>query len=44
MMAAVEREHEQDFVMERYGRLHDMDLAFDIADWQRQGPAIFEAW
>jgi hypothetical protein len=32
------------FVMERYGRLPDMDRSFDIAYWQRLGPAaIFEA-
>lgn len=32
------------FVMERYGRLREMDRAFDIAYWQRLGPAaIFEA-
>jgi hypothetical protein len=44
MMSAVDREHERDFVMERYKRLHEMDRSFDIAYWQRQGPAaIFEA-
>jgi hypothetical protein len=32
------------FTMERYGRLPDMDRSFDIAYWQRLGPAaIFEA-
>ena len=32
------------FVMERYGRLRDMDRSFDIEYWQRQGSrAIFEA-
>ena len=32
------------FTMERYGRLRDMDRSFDIAYWQRLGPAaIFEA-
>ncbi len=32
------------FVMERYGRLPEMDRSFDIAYWQRLGPsAIFEA-
>jgi hypothetical protein len=32
------------FVMERYGRLKDMDRSFDIAYWQKLGPeAIFEA-
>ena len=32
------------FVMERYGRLADMDRSFDIAYWQRLGPdAIFKA-
>ena len=30
--------------MERHGRLADMDRSFDIAYWQRLGPAaIFEA-
>jgi hypothetical protein len=33
-----------EFTMERYGRLPDMDRSFDIAYWQRLGPAaIFEA-
>jgi hypothetical protein len=32
------------FVMERYGRLKEMDRSFDIAYWQKLGPrAIFEA-
>jgi hypothetical protein len=32
------------FVMERYGRMTDMDRSFDIAYWQRLGPAaIFDA-
>jgi hypothetical protein len=32
------------FTTERYGRLPDMDRSFDIAYWQRLGPAaIFEA-
>ena len=32
------------FVMERYGRLSEMDRSFDIAYWQRLGPAaIFDA-
>ena len=32
------------FVMERYGRLAEMDRSFDIAYWQRLGAhAIFEA-
>jgi len=32
------------FVMERYGRLSEMDRSFDIEYWQRLGPqAIFEA-
>jgi hypothetical protein len=32
------------FVMERYGRMADMDRSFDIEYWQRMGPAaIFEA-
>jgi hypothetical protein len=31
-------------VVERYGRLRDMDRSFDIHYWQQQGPeAIFEA-
>jgi hypothetical protein len=33
-----------DFVMERYGKLTDMDRSFDVEYWQRLGPhAIFEA-
>jgi hypothetical protein len=33
-----------DFVMERYGRIHEMNRSFDIEYWQRQGPAaIFRA-
>ena len=33
-----------DFVMERFGKLKDMDRAFDIEFWQRQGDAaIFRA-
>ena len=36
--------NESTFVMERYGKLRDMDRSFDIAYWQRLGPkAIFEA-
>ena len=32
------------FIMERYGRIQEMDRSFDIAYWQRVGPAaIFEA-
>jgi hypothetical protein len=32
------------FVMERYGRIEDMDRSFDIAYWQKLGPAaIFDA-
>ena len=32
------------FVMERHGRMRDLDRKFDIAYWQRLGPAaIFEA-
>ena len=32
------------FTMERYGRIAEMDRSFDIAYWQRLGPAaIFEA-
>ena len=32
------------FVMERFGRIEDMDRSFDIEYWQRQGPeAIFRA-
>jgi len=35
---------EQPFVMERYGKLREMDRKFDIEYWQRLGPqAIFEA-
>jgi hypothetical protein len=37
-------ERDPPFVMERYGRLSEMDRSFDIAYWQRLGPAaIFEA-
>lgn len=33
-----------DFVMERFGKLKDMDRSFDIEFWQRQGDAaIFRA-
>ena len=33
-----------DFVMERFGRLDEMDRSFDIEYWQRQGhAAIFRA-
>ena len=33
-----------DFVMERMGRLEDLDRSFDVAFWQRQGSnAIFAA-
>ncbi|MEO8597051.1 MAG: hypothetical protein ABI759_27280 [Candidatus Solibacter sp.] len=32
------------FVMQRYGRLSEMDRKFDIEYWQRQGPdAILDA-
>jgi len=32
------------FVMERFGKLSDLDRSFDIAYWQRLGPqAIFAA-
>lgn len=32
------------FVMERYGRIAEMDRSFDVEYWQRLGPAaIFEA-
>ena len=35
---------ESDFVMERFGKLKDMDRSFDIEFWQRQGDsAIFRA-
>ena len=37
-------EPRSDFVMERFGRLHDADRSFDVAYWQQQGDAaIFEA-
>ena len=34
------------FVMERHGRLTDMDRSFEIAYWQRLGPAatLEAAW
>lgn len=36
--------NESEFVMERFGKLKDMDRAFDIEFWQRQGDAaIFRA-
>ena len=36
--------NESDFVMERFGKLKDMDRSFDIEFWQRQGDAaIFRA-
>src|ERR1039458_1493611 len=31
------------FVMERYGRMAEMDRSFDIAYWQRLGPAAIFA-
>jgi hypothetical protein len=35
---------EPEFLMERYGRIRDMDRSFDIEYWQRQGhAAIFRA-
>jgi hypothetical protein len=39
-------EEPNDFVMERFGKLAEMDRSFDIAYWQRLGSkAIFEtAW
>ena len=34
----------EDFVMERFGKLKDLDRSFDIEYWQRQGDAaIFRA-
>ena len=37
-------EKEEDFVMERFGKLQDMNRSFDIEYWQRQGDAaIFRA-
>ena len=34
----------KDFIMERMGRIEDMDRSFDIEFWQRQGSAaIFRA-
>jgi hypothetical protein len=36
--------HEEHFVMERKGRIEDLDRSFDVEFWQRQGPAaIFAA-
>jgi hypothetical protein len=36
--------NESEFVMERFGKLKDMDRSFDIEFWQRQGDAaIFRA-
>ncbi len=35
---------DEPFVMERKGKLVDLDRSFDIEYWQRQGPdAIFSA-
>ena len=35
---------EKPYILERYGRLRDMDRRLDIEYWQRLGPhAIFEA-
>ena len=31
------------FVMERKGRIEDLDRAFDIEYWQRQGPDAIQA-
>ena len=35
-----------DFIMERYGRIRDMDRSFDFEYWQRQGDAAIyrAAW
>jgi hypothetical protein len=39
-----EQQQQAGFVAERYGKLAEMDRSFDIAYWQRLGPAaIFEA-
>lgn len=36
--------NKSDFVMERFGKLKEMDRSFDIEFWQRQGDAaIFRA-
>jgi hypothetical protein len=44
MEAGFVRQATPAFVMERYDRLADLDRSFDIAYWQRLGPAaIFEA-
>lgn len=39
-------DHDTDFVVERKGRIKDLNRAFDIEYWQRLGPeAIFdESW
>ena len=39
-------DHDSNFVVERKGRVKDLDRSFDIEFWQRLGPeAIFdEAW
>jgi len=44
--AAASTERNTRFVMERKGRIEDLDRSFDIEFWQRQGTAeIFtEAW
>jgi len=41
---AAPKEPEKPVVMERFGKLHEMDRSFDIAYWQQQGgQAIFAA-
>jgi hypothetical protein len=43
-MSPPEAQPSDAFVMERYGRLREMDRSFDIRYWQRLGPAaILEA-
>lgn len=38
------KNHDTDFVIERKGRIQNLDRDFDIEYWQRLGPeAIFEA-
>ena len=37
------KNHDTDFVIERKGRIQNLDRDFDIEYWQRLGPeAIFE--
>lgn len=44
MSIGINTSNTSDFVMERFGKLQEMDRSFDIEFWQRQGDAaIFRA-